>query len=71
VVAEAGVAVQTHVMRSDPSYALIAVAGEVGADLIVVGNRGMSGMQRLLLGSVANRISHHSPCTVLIVRTVD
>jgi nucleotide-binding universal stress UspA family protein len=71
VVAEAGVAVQTHFMRSDPSYALITVAGEVGADLIVVGNRGMSGMQRLLLGSVANRISHHSPCTVLIVRTVD
>jgi len=71
VVAEAGVAVETHIVRSDPADALIEVAGEVHADLLVVGNRGMAGIQRLLLGSVANRISHHSPCTLLIVRTVD
>jgi len=58
-------------VRSDPADALIEVAGEVHADLLVVGNRGMAGIQRLLLGSVANRISHHSPCTLLIVRTVD
>jgi nucleotide-binding universal stress UspA family protein len=65
----AGVAVETHVVRSDPADALVSVAAQVGADLLVVGNRGMSGIQRLLLGSVANRISHHSPCTLLIVRT--
>jgi nucleotide-binding universal stress UspA family protein len=71
VVAEAGVAVETHIVRSDPADALITVAGDVHADLLVVGNRGMAGIQRLLLGSVANRISHHSPCTLLIVRTTD
>jgi nucleotide-binding universal stress UspA family protein len=71
VAAEAGVTVETHIVRSDPGDALVSVATEVGADLLVVGNRGMSGIQRLLLGSVANRISHHSPCTLLIVHTVD
>jgi nucleotide-binding universal stress UspA family protein len=71
VAAEAGVTVETHIVRSDPADALVSVAAEVGADLLVVGSRGMSGIQRLLLGSVANRISHHSPCTLLIVHTVD
>jgi nucleotide-binding universal stress UspA family protein len=69
VAKEAGVQVETHVVRSDPADALVTVATEVGADLLVVGNRGMSGIQRLLLGSVANRISHRSPCTLLIVHT--
>jgi nucleotide-binding universal stress UspA family protein len=71
VATEVGVTVETHIVRSDPADALVSVASEVGADLLVVGNRGMSGIQRLLLGSVANRISHHSPCTLLIVHTVD
>ena len=39
------------------------------ADLIVVGNKGMAGAKRYLLGSVPNKISHHAPCSVLIVRT--
>jgi nucleotide-binding universal stress UspA family protein len=69
--AAVGVKVETHIVRSDPADALLGVATDVGADLLVVGNRGMSGLQRLLLGSVPNRISHHAPCTLLIVRTVD
>ena len=71
IAAEAGVVVETHIVRSDPADALVTVARAVGADLLIVGNRGMSGIQRLLLGSVANRISHHSPCTLLIVHTAD
>jgi nucleotide-binding universal stress UspA family protein len=67
---EAGVTVETHIVRSDAADALVGVARDVHADLLVVGNRGMAGIQRLLLGSVANRISHHSPCSLLIVRTV-
>ncbi len=39
------------------------------SDLIVVGNRGMTGAKRFLLGSVPNKVSHHAPCSVLIVRT--
>ena len=45
------------------------MAEERGADLIVVGNKGMTGARRFLLGSVPNKISHHAPCSVLIIRT--
>jgi nucleotide-binding universal stress UspA family protein len=64
-----GVKVETHSMRGDASDALIAVAQEVGADLLVVGNRGMTSVKRFVLGSVPNKISHHAPCSVLIVDT--
>jgi nucleotide-binding universal stress UspA family protein len=64
-----GVKVESHSMEGDPSDALIAVAQTVGADLLVVGNRGMSGVKRFVLGSVPNKISHHAPCSVLIVDT--
>jgi nucleotide-binding universal stress UspA family protein len=65
-----GLTVQTHSVCDDPADALVGVANEVGADLIVVGNRGMSGLKRFMLGSVPNRISHHCPCSLLIVNTV-
>jgi nucleotide-binding universal stress UspA family protein len=65
----AGVTVQTHVVCADPADALVTVASEVQADLVVVGNRGMSGLKRFMLGSVPNRISHHAPCSLLIVHT--
>jgi nucleotide-binding universal stress UspA family protein len=45
------------------------VAEERGSDLIVVGNKGMTGAKRFLLGSVPNKVSHHAPCSVLIIRT--
>jgi nucleotide-binding universal stress UspA family protein len=66
---EAGVEVETHVLRDDPSEALIATAEEQGADLIVIGNKGMTGAQRFLLGSVPNDVGHHARCSVLIART--
>ena len=37
--------------------------------MIVVGNKGMQGSRRFLLGSVPDKVSHHAPCSVLIVRT--
>lgn len=64
-----GVRAETHVVSGDPADALLGVADQVGADLIVVGNRGMSGVKRFMLGSVPNRISHHCPCNLLIVNT--
>jgi nucleotide-binding universal stress UspA family protein len=57
--------------RGDPSDALIRVAEERGGDLIVVGSKGMSSASRFLLGSVPNKVSHHAPCDVVIVRTAD
>jgi nucleotide-binding universal stress UspA family protein len=59
----------THALRDDPAGALITVAEEQDADLLVVGSRGMSRASRSRLGSVANKISHRAPCSVLIVRT--
>jgi nucleotide-binding universal stress UspA family protein len=64
----AGVETDLHAPRGDPAEALIVVAEECGADLIVVGNRGMRGARRFL-GSVPNKVSHHAPCSVLIVQT--
>jgi nucleotide-binding universal stress UspA family protein len=67
---EAGVSdVNVHAREGDPADAILDVAEERGSDLIVVGNKGMSGAKRFLLGSVPNKVSHHAPCSVLIVRT--
>ena len=65
----AGVEVEVFVLQGDPADALLDVAEERGSDLIVVGNRGMTGAKRFLLGSVPNKVSHHAPCSVLIIRT--
>ena len=64
-----GVDVQTHRARGRPADAILDVAEEENADLIVVGNKGMTGAKRFLLGSVPNKVSHHAPCSVMIIRT--
>ena len=61
--------VETYAREGDPADAILDVAEETGADLIVVGNKGMTGARRFLLGSVPNKVSHHAPCNVMIVRT--
>lgn len=61
--------VETFARQGDAADAIIDVAEEQRTDLIVVGNRGMTGAKRFLLGSVPNKVSHHAPCSVLIVRT--
>jgi nucleotide-binding universal stress UspA family protein len=62
--------IETHARQGDPADALLDVAEERDADLIVVGNKGMTGAKRFLLGSVPNKVSHHAPCSVLIIRTI-
>jgi nucleotide-binding universal stress UspA family protein len=69
VAKDVGVDVETQVVRDDPSEALISAAEENGADLILIGNKGMTGARRFMLGSVPNDVAHHAPCSVLIVRT--
>ncbi len=66
---EAGVSVNTHAREGDPADAIIDVAEEQKSDVIVIGNKGMTGARRFLLGSVPDKISHHASCSVLIVRT--
>jgi nucleotide-binding universal stress UspA family protein len=65
----AGVPVETFARQGDPADAILDVAEERGSDLIIVGNKGMTGAKRFLLGSVPNKVSHHAPCSVLIIRT--
>jgi nucleotide-binding universal stress UspA family protein len=65
-----GVQLEFHTPgAADPADAILEIAKAVDADLVVVGNRGMTGMKRFVLGSVPNKISHQCPCSVLIVNT--
>jgi nucleotide-binding universal stress UspA family protein len=61
--------VETFARQGDAADAILDIAEEQRSDLIVVGNRGLTGAKRFLLGSVPNKVSHHAPCSVLIVRT--
>lgn len=63
------VPVETVAQEGDPAEAIISVAEARQADIIVVGNKGMTGIKRFLLGSVPSRVAHHAPCSVFIART--
>ena len=65
-----GVDVQTHAVSGSPVEVMLDIAQDTGSDLIVVGNRGMTGAKRLL-GSVPNTLAHHAECAVMIVPTGD
>ena len=59
------------VVGEDPATAIVDAAHRESADVVVVGNIGMSGRKEFLLGNVPNRVSHKARCTVVIVNTVD
>ena len=59
---------EVHAATGEAAEAIVRVATKVGADLIIVGNKGMRGARRVL-GSVPNSIAHQAPCSVLIVDT--
>ena len=63
-----GVTVETHAREGNAAQVIADVAQEQDADLIVVGDRGLTGIERFLLGSVSSKLSHHSPCSMMIVR---
>lgn len=64
-----GVRARAHAMPGKAADVLIQLAELVEADLIVVGNRGMAGARRFVLGSVPNKVAHHCPTSVLVVDT--
>lgn len=64
-----GVTTRVKTVSGDPAEMICETAESEGADLIIVGNKGMTGAKRFLLGSVPNQVSHQSPCNVLIVKT--
>jgi nucleotide-binding universal stress UspA family protein len=68
----AGRGAQARVVAGEDPAALIVAAAEAEqADVLVVGNIGMSGRKEFLLGNVPNRVSHSARCTVVIVNTAD
>jgi nucleotide-binding universal stress UspA family protein len=65
-IARGGVECSTLVDEGDPAEVLVRLAGESGADLLVIGNKGM---ERRVLGSVPNTVTHRAPCSVMVVKT--
>ncbi|MCS7166712.1 MAG: universal stress protein [Gemmatales bacterium] len=65
---EAGLAVEKRLETGDPVEMILRVAGELPADLIVMGSHGRTGLARLLMGSVAEQVVRKAPCPVLVVK---
>jgi len=65
---ERGLLVETRVTRGDPRFSIVDEAKAWGAELIVVGSHGRTGLAKLFLGSVASHVTTHAPCSVLVVK---
>jgi len=63
-----GLTVDSRVIEDDPREALVQAARASGADLLVVGSHGRSGLSKLFMGSVSSHVVAHAPCSVLVVR---
>lgn len=63
-----GLATEAKVLHGDPRVALVEAAHSERADLIVVGSHGRTGIAKLVMGSVANHVVTHAPCSVLVVK---
>lgn len=63
-----GLDVEEHLSEEPPSLAIVDVAEELGADLIVIGTRGLTGVKHVLLGSVAERVVQSAHCPVLTIK---
>jgi nucleotide-binding universal stress UspA family protein len=63
-----GIRAEQHLVVDRPSHGIVALAEKLPADLIVIGTYGLTGLQHVLLGSVAERVLRHAPCSVLTVK---
>jgi nucleotide-binding universal stress UspA family protein len=68
---KAGVAVEARMAHGTPYEEIVKAGKELGADLIVIGTHGRTGMSHFLLGSVAERVVRSAPCPVLTVHQRD
>ena len=64
----AGVSTEYTQLAGNPGRMICELANNWSADLIIVGSRGLKGLKEMFLGSVSNYVTHHAPCSVLIVR---
>ena len=68
LLAERGIEARSTAPVGDAAEEIVRVAGESGADLVVLGARGLNPLERLVLGSVSTKVLHQAPCDVLVVR---
>ena len=68
VKAAGGTVAGTHLRMGEVALEIVALAEELGADLIVMGSRGLGGVRRALIGSVSDSVVRHAHCPVLVVR---
>jgi nucleotide-binding universal stress UspA family protein len=68
LVSAAGITATRHLLEVPAASAIVELAERIGADLIVMGSRGHTGLKHVLLGSVAERTLRSAPCSVLVVR---
>ena len=68
VKAAGGTVAGTHLRMGAVALEIVALAEELGADLIVMGSRGLGGVRRVLMGSVSDSVVRHAHCPVMIVR---
>jgi nucleotide-binding universal stress UspA family protein len=68
VKAAGGTVAGTHLRMGQVDLEIVALAEELGADLIVMGSRGLGGVRRALMGSVSDSVVRHAHCPVLVVR---
>jgi nucleotide-binding universal stress UspA family protein len=62
-------AVESHLLIGRPDAAIVWLAEELGAGLVVVGSRGLRGIRRALIGSVSDSVVRHAHCPVMVMRT--
>lgn len=65
---ENGITVETAIVAGNPAEQIIRRAEKERSDLIVVGRRGISTIQKLVMGSVSERVMQHAPCPVMVTR---
>lgn len=65
-----GLTARARVGVGDPVEVILEISTELGSDLIVLGNKGMTGARRFILGSIPDKVSHRATCSVMIARTV-
>jgi nucleotide-binding universal stress UspA family protein len=66
---EQGLTASSTVLMGDPTHEITEAARRRGTDLIVTGSRGLHGLERIVLGSVARNVLLHAPCSVLVMRS--
>ena len=65
---EGAIKVEPHLLIGRPDAAIVWLAEEIGADLVLVGSRGLGAMRRTLIGSVSDSVVRHAHCPVMVVR---